>query len=287
MARRPVRVRNRGEGNELAPLDGFAAAPPARRYDQEQRQQVVDPNSMEAHFGAILNSDLVDDIDDETAFERAQAHRVTDNFGLAFTQYRNQVEGGGQVYDPRQLHDHGRPAQVLLPRQAGAGAGPQANNHRANVPAHAPRNALVGHDPNVRMHGGPAGMTGFVQLRRLDPFMLTQIRRLGRDIFAQYAGNMELEDINMMGAINGQPQFHSQTEVRDTIRFITQNGNEVTSDNLDFGQNIPGYRAQTSLWEVDHFNFLIVRDNHGEYVYGWPRAPRPAIAQAPNVPRLR
>ena len=240
---------------------------------------------MEAHFTAILNSDLVDDIDNDTALERAEAHRITDNFGTAFSQYRRQVEGG-QIYDPRQLHDNGRPApQAFLPRQEGAG--PQANNHRANVPAHAPRNALVGHDPNVRMHGGPAGMTGFVQLRRLDPFMLTQIRRLGRDIFAQYAGNMELEDINMMGALQGQPQFHSQAEVRDTIRFITQNGNEVTSDNIDFGQNIPGYRAQTSLWEVDHFNFLIVRDNHGEYVYGWPRAPRPAIAQAPNVPRLR
>ncbi|MCZ7860715.1 hypothetical protein O9X98_04795 [Agrobacterium salinitolerans] len=285
MARRPVRVRNRGEGNELAPLDGFAAAPPARRHDQQQQhQQVVDPNSMQAHFGAILNSDLVDEIDDETAFARAQEHRVTDNFGAAFSQYRRQVEGVGQVYDPRGIHD-GRPApQGLLPRQHGAGQ--QANNHRANVPAHAPRNALVGHDPNVRMHA-PAGMTGFVQLRRLDPFMLTQIRKLGRDIFAQYAGNMALEDINMMGAIRGQPQFHSEAEVHDTIRFVTNNGHEVTSDNLDFGQNIPGYRAQTSLWEVDHFNFLIVKDNHGEYVYGWPRAPRPAIAQAPNVPRLR
>jgi hypothetical protein len=282
MARRPVRVRNRGEGNELAPLDGFAAAPPARRHDQ---QEVVDHNSMAAHFGAILQSDLVDNIDDETALERAAAHRVTDNFGAAFSHYRRQIEGG-EIYDPRQLHDNGRPVQqALLPRQQAAR--PQADNYRANVPAHAPRNALVGHDANVRMQGAPAGMTGFVQLRRLDPYTLTQIRRLGRDIFAQYAGNMELEDINMMGAVRGQPQFHSETEVRDTIRFITQNGNEVSNDNIDFGQNIPGYRAQTSLWEVDHFNFLIVRDNHGEYVYGWPRAPRPAIAQAPNVPRLR
>jgi hypothetical protein len=281
---RPTRVRQRRDGNELAALDGFAAAPPVRRADQQQ--QVAD-NSMGAHFGAILNSDLVDEIDDATALERAAANRASDNFGMVFAEYRRQFEGG-DIYDPRQLHDHRREApQGLLPGNARAGGAPRANDRHANVPAHAPRNALVGHDPNARMHGQPAGMTGFVQLRRVDPFVLTQIRRLGRDIFAQYAGNTALEDINMMGAIAGQPQFHSQTEVRDTIRFITEHGNEVLSDNLDFGQNIPGYRAQTSLWEVDQFNFLIVRDNHGEYVYGWPQAPRPAIAQAPNVPRLR
>ncbi|MBY3155455.1 hypothetical protein HFO56_24315 [Rhizobium laguerreae] len=282
MARRPARVRNRGEGNELAPLDGFAAALPARR--QEQQQQVVDPNSMGVHFNAILNSGLVDAIDDEAALERAEAHRITDNFGPAFAQYRRQVEQGGAVYDPRQPHDNGRlPPQAYLPRQQGAR--PQGDIHRANLPAHAPRNALVAHDPNVRMQGG-GGMNGFVQLRRFGPYMLGQIRRLGRDIFAQYAGNMDLEDINMIGHIPGQP-FHSQAEVRDTIRFITENGNEVTSDNIDFGHNIPGYRAQTSLWRVDNFEFLIVRDNHGEYVYGWPAAPRPAIGHAPAVPRLR
>jgi hypothetical protein len=280
MARRPVRVRNRGEGNELAPLDGFAAALPARR----QEQQVVDPNTMEAHFGAILGSDLEDHIDDETAFERAMADRATDRFGEFFTRYRSQIEGGN-VYDPRQVHDNRRAApQGYLPRQHGAA--PQGDIHRANVPAHAPRNAMVNHDPNARMFGGGGAMTGFVQLRRFPTYMLGQIRRLGRDIFAQYAGNMELEDINMIGHIPGQ-QFHSQAEVRDTIRFITENGNEVTSDNIDFGRNIPGYRAQTSLWRVNAFEFLIVRDNHGEYVYGWPAAPRPAIGHQPNAPRLR
>ncbi|MDW9481144.1 hypothetical protein GOB57_21090 [Sinorhizobium meliloti] len=287
MARRPARVRNRGEGNELAPLDGFAAAPPARRH--EQQQQVVDPNSMQAHFGAILQSDLQDDIDDDTALQRAEEHRISDNFAAAFAQYRRQVDGNaGPVYDPRELHDQGQAArqqQAFLPRRPGAERTAQGDR-QANLPAQAPRNALVGHDPNLRMQA-EGGLTDFVQLRRFPNYMLTQIRRLGRDIFAQYAGNVELEDINMMGAVQGHPEFHSQALVRNTIRWITEHGNEVTSDNIDFGRNIPGYRAQTSLWEVDHFNFLVVRDNHGEYVYGWPRAPRPAIAQAPNVPRLR
>lgn len=287
MARRPERVRHRGEGNQLAPLDGFAAAQPALR-DQQQNRDLVDPNSMAAHFEAIVTSDLQDNIDDDTALQRAEADRITDRFGEVFTQYRRQVEGQN-VYDPRQLHDNRRPAQhqAYLPRNLGAGLQQGNNGYGANLPAHAaPRNAVADYDPNARMHGGGGGMTGFIQLRRMPSYMLTQIRRLGRDIFAQYAGNMELEDINMIGHIPGQ-QFHSQAEVRDTIRFITENGNEVTSDNIDFGRNIPGYRAQTSLWRVDHFEFLIVRDNHGEYVYGWPAAPRPAIGHAPNVPRLR
>lgn len=282
--RRPERVRRGGgNNNEVAPADGFAAALPARR---DENRQLVEDNSMGAHFMAIATSDLRDDIDDETAEARAAALRLTDNFGAVFNQYRQQIEGGnGPVYDPRELGNHHRPQQQAL--LAGPQRGQAAyGNPRANVPARAGGNAVVARDPNLRVHG-QGGMNGFVPLRTLGGYMLGQIRRLGRDIFAQYAGNMELEDINMMGAIQGQAQFHSQDEVRNTIRFITENGNEVTSDNLDFGQNVPGYRAQASLWEVDQFNFLIVRDNHGEYVYGWPRAPRPAIAQAPNVPRLR
>jgi hypothetical protein len=279
MARRPVRVRN-GGGNELAPNDGFAAALPARR----QEQQVVDPNTMDAHFAAIIGSDLRDNIDDDTAAQRAEAARASDAFGATFTQYRRQIEGNrANVFDPRQVHDNRPAQQAYLPRQMEAD--PRANIPRANLPAHAPRNALAAHDPNVRVQRG--GMTGFIQLRKMPTYMLTQIRRLGRDIFAQYAGNTALEDINMMGAIEGQNEFHSQAEVRDTIRFIIDNGNEVTSDNIDFGRNIPGYRAQTSLWRVDSFEFLIVRDNHGEYVYGWPETPRPAIGHNPAAPRLR
>lgn len=283
MARRPARVRMRGEGNELAPLDGFAAGPVARRNDNNQ--QVVDPNTMIDHFAAIVGSDLEDEIDDDTAAQRAEENRITDNFGRAFAAYRRRIDGDGAIYDPtEQIAGPGRAPQALLPAphlRAG-----QQGNFRGQVPAHAPRNALVGRDPNMRINGA-GHLTDWLQLRRLPAYMLTQIRRLGRDIFAQYAPNTQIEDINMIGWLPGMDEFHSQENVRDHVRWITNNGNEVNRDNMDFGQNVPGYRAQTSLWEVDHFNFLIVRDNHGEYVYGWPRAPRPAIEAAPAVPRLR
>ena len=266
MALRPDRTRRRGGDNPLAALDGFAA--PAVRRDQDENRNALQDNSMGAHMAAIVNSDLQDEIDDGEAFERAEALRNTDNFGQVFNTYRRQLDGTA----PR--HEVDATERLDGPR----GNAPA----RGNLPAVAGnRNALAAHDP---MAGGAGGMTDFLPLRHAGGYFLNQVRRLGRDIFAQYAPGTAIEDINLMGTM---PGFHSPAVVRDHIMWISQNGNEVTTDEIDFGQNIPGYRATASLWEVDHFNFLIVRDNHGEYVYGWPRAPQPVIAAAPNVPRLR
>lgn len=270
MARPPERRRPREAGdNPLAALDGFAAGPVVRQ-DRDQNRNALQDNSMGAHMAAILDSDLTDNIDDVEAEQRAEAHRITDNFGPAFAAYRRQIDGPA-------------PAHEMDARERLEGPRGQARPQGGNLPA------VVGGNRNALAHadafeGRDGPMTDFIQLRRMPAYMMTQIRRLGRDIFAQYAPGIELEDINMMG---NMPGFHSPQLVRDHIRWIANNGHEVTSDDLDFGQNVPGYKAKTSLWEVDHFNFLIVKDNHGEYVYGWPRAPRPAIAAAPNYPRLR
>lgn len=256
-----------GGDNPLVALDGFAAGPVVRQ-DRNENGNALQDNSMGAHMAAILDSDLRDEIDDGEAFERAEALRVTDNFGPVFAAYRRQIDG------PAARHEVDAAERIGGPR----GQAPA----RANLPAVAGnRNALAAHDP---MAGRPGEMTDFLPLRHAGGYFLNQVRRLGRDIFAQYAPGTAIEDINLMGTM---PGFHSAAVVRDHIRWITQNGNEVTTDEIDFGQNIPGYRATASLWEVDHFNFLLVRDNHGEYVYGWPRAPRPAIEAAPNYPRLR
>jgi len=277
--RRPVRERRRGEaGNQLAPLDGFAAGAVANR--REDNRQVVDPNTMEAHFAAIVGSDLRDRIDDEEAARRADERRITDNFGPALAAYRRQNEHRGGVYEPgERIGGPQRQAQGYLPAPAGY---PAQEAHRRNLPAVGQRrNQLAAFDGNVRMQGNQRP-TDWVQLRSMPSYMLTQIRALGRDIFAQYAPHLELEDINMVGSL-----LHDGELVRDHIRWIAGNGTEITADNMDFGRNVPGYRAQTSYWEVDHFRFLIVRDNHGEYVYGWPEAPRPRLAAQPDVPRLR
>lgn len=277
MARRPERHRQR-ERNELAVMDGFAAGPVVR---QDENRALQD-NSAQAHMAAILNSGLTDEIDDDTAYERALAARITDNFGSELATYRRQLDGG---FANARTEDTAE--RLEGPRAQFGGA----VNRGGNLPAVARRDNAVGvYDPNAAR--GPQYMTEWLHLRRSGGYMLEQIRRLGRDIFAQYAPGTAIEDLNMIGyrrpgGPQGGPVFHSQEFVMDHIRWITQVGHEITTDTIDFGANIPGYTARASLWEVDHFNFLIVSDNHGEYAYGWPRPPRPQLAPTPNVPRLR
>jgi hypothetical protein len=268
----------RERGNELAPVDGFAAGPVAPR----QGNQALQDNSAAAHMTAILNSGLTDEIDDETAYGRAMADRITDNFGHELAAYRRRREDG---FANAPTEDHAERLEGPRMQQFGG-----AINRGGNLPAVAQRNnALAAHDPNAGRNAGY--MTDWLQLRRGGAYLVEQVRSLGRDIFAQYAPGVEIEDLNMIGfrrdMQGGGPVFHSQEFVRSHIRWITEAGQEITTDTIDFGRNIPGYQARVSLWEVDHFNFLIVADNHGEYAYGWPAPPRPRLAPPTNVPRLR
>jgi hypothetical protein len=272
MARRPDRTRFRDRGNELAPLDGFAAGPVERARPNAVQENPG--NEMVDHMQAILRSDLRDDITDEEAFARAIEDRATDNFGAALDMYKQRLaaeDGQGLVINAHVVN------QIEGPRRQAEPA------PRQNLPAFRGNQNAVGHPHQPQ----GAHCEEWLQLRRLPPYIFTQIRALGRNIWANYAGHMQLEDINTICHIPQLPQFHSREFVRNHVEWIRQHGNEVLNDNIDFGDNIRGYGARVSLWQVAAFEFLIVQDNHGEYVYGWPRAPRPALAQAPNVPRLR
>jgi hypothetical protein len=118
-------------------------------------------------------------------------------------------------------------------------------------------------------------------LRAGGGYIATQVRALGRQIFERIT-DVPLEDINMIGT-----PFNDPEHVMSTCRWISRNGTELQTEDMDFGQNIPGYKAKTSLYEMGDFNFLLVADNHGQYVYGWTKPPQPLLGHQRDVPRLR
>lgn len=262
MARRPIRHRERrANADGAAVADGFAAPPVP--LEEVRRREPVD-NSAASHMRAILNSGLVDEISNEGALDRAWQVRASDGFGAAFEAYRRRVdaEQRGTVDGAGLIAAHGDGAD---------GTG--------RVPAIRGRNEIAPRGPETRMVGDRA--EDWMKIRELGGYVVSQIRRLGRDLFEQYC-DLPIEDVSVVGSLT-----HGERRVRSIVEWVCAHGTEIDDGDVDFGRNVPGYNARTSLWVVGDFNFLVVADNHGEYVYGWPARPQLLLNAAPGAPRLR
>ena len=259
MAKLPARRRNRGEGTVNNNAGGFAVAP----IECEDRRQVVD-QSMEAHMQQILDSDLQDVLTDEQVAELVEQDRLSDNFGAMFNRIRSikNQQNGDVISNNLLIEQQGDNSEQNQARGRGLAVNDRQGGH------------ISAYD---RDNGHQVGEKSWMQLRKLPSYMLTQLRGLGRQIFPQYT-DTPLEDISLIGTL-----MHSQQTVENTIKWVTENGVQTDSSDIDFGENIQGYTAQTSLWEVDCLSFLIVRDNHGMYIYGWPEPERLKLDNAPQT----
>jgi hypothetical protein len=102
-------------------------------------------------------------------------------------------------------------------------------------------------------------------VNHLPGYIQQPIRALGRQIFGQFT-DTPIEDIQMIGTIGN---INPERDVRGMMAWITRNGIRDETANIDFNRIMPGYTAETSLWNTDDFTFLLVKDMMGYYIYGW------------------
>ena len=151
-----------------------------------------------------------------------------------------------------------------------AGAVPEPPRNPQNLPAVVSR-ALV-----------QAGQGDFnpewIMVRHLPGYMQNAIRALGRQVFRQFT-ETPVEDIQVMTTLT-----HSQADVQRMFAFIRRNAVRDDVARIDFQQVVPGYDADVQLWRMMGYEFLLVRDFAGYYVYGWPGG-RGTRLDAPTAPR--
>jgi hypothetical protein len=104
----------------------------------------------------------------------------------------------------------------------------------------------------------------WTMVRDLPGYMANSIRVLGRQVFNQFT-DTPVEDIQAVTTLT-----HSDIEVRSLMSWIRKNGVCDDSAHMDFDNVMPGYTAKTRLWKVKDYDFLLVEDMGGKYVYGWP-----------------
>lgn len=129
-----------------------------------------------------------------------------------------------------------------------------------NVPAMISR-AIATTDPN-------ALDPKFHQVKNLPGYLSRAIRAMGRETFKNYT-DTPIEDISVLANLGGQGP-NSERELNGVSAWLKHNAKELDKGTLDFGQMMPGYKAQTILFSTQGVRFLVVRDFAGGYIYAWP-----------------
>lgn len=111
----------------------------------------------------------------------------------------------------------------------------------------------------------------WTRLGDMPMYILGPIRRLAKDLFAQYT-DTPLEQIEVVGNFGGNGP-NTDAEINSVSQWVLDHGQLESSDDVDFGQSMPGYSAQTRLFTTGERDFLLVKDDHGKYVYSWSTAP--------------
>ena len=103
----------------------------------------------------------------------------------------------------------------------------------------------------------------WIMVKHLPGYIRNAIRSVGRQLFQQFT-DTPVEDIQCLSTLT-----HSTTDVQRMMHFITKNGVEDSKATIDFSRSMPGYTADTSLWKMAGYEFLLVKDFAGYYIYGW------------------
>jgi hypothetical protein len=124
------------------------------------------------------------------------------------------------------------------------------------------------------------------QIKNLPGYMQRPIRAMGRATMGAFT-DTPIEEISLVANLGGQGP-NSDREVSGVAQWLKTNAQRVDSAEMNFGDTIPGYEAQTLVYKVPGMKFLVVRDFAGGYIYAWPDTTGDRLAGNKQEPlRLR
>lgn len=101
------------------------------------------------------------------------------------------------------------------------------------------------------------------QVKHLPGYMQQGIRAMGRMVFAPFT-DTPIEDIQVLSTLS-----NPATHVKKMAAWITRNGIRDDAAELRFEEIMPGYRADVVIYNTAGYQFMIVRDFAGHYIYGY------------------
>lgn len=101
------------------------------------------------------------------------------------------------------------------------------------------------------------------QVKRLPGYMQQAIRLIGRKVFKSFTYT-PIEEVHVLSTLT-----NTESELQLTASWIKKHGNKVVHQKLEFEELIPDYEADMEVWDVAGYQFALVKDFMGLYIYGW------------------
>jgi hypothetical protein len=122
------------------------------------------------------------------------------------------------------------------------------------------------------------------KVKQLPGYRGRPIRSLGNDIFSYFPCFRAFAVEAKARKLDGQGEIlvlstlmHDNSSVDCMARTIAESGVFLNSGELNFGENIPGYRPRIMLFMNQKWTFLLVQDKRetgapldANYIYAWP-----------------
>jgi hypothetical protein len=108
----------------------------------------------------------------------------------------------------------------------------------------------------------------FHQVANLPGNMADQIRQLGKSLFGALTAT-PTKRIHVVANLGGQGPNTNQ-EVQAVAGFLKDHGDDLGPGNIDFDNVMPGYSAQTHMFNAAGIRWMLVKDFAGQYIYCWP-----------------
>jgi len=108
----------------------------------------------------------------------------------------------------------------------------------------------------------------FHKVANLPGNMSRAIRTLGKALFREFT-RTPTEDVWMIGNLGGQGP-NTNAEVNAVAGFLRDQGEDVSTGDIDFDSTIPGYTADIRQYSAGGIRWLVVMDEFGKYIYTWP-----------------
>ena len=87
-------------------------------------------------------------------------------------------------------------------------------------------------------------------------------------------------------------RLNPEADVMKMATIIRNHGVKVDEMTMDFSEFMPGYQqiagdTQITIWNALGYQFMIMRDNGGEYIYGWPEGDSQLTNHSDNMKMIK
>lgn len=100
--------------------------------------------------------------------------------------------------------------------------------------------------------------------------MAQGIRTVGRRLFKAFT-RTPTNNIIMIGNVMGMGP-NERREINSVASWLSNNGQQISTGDIDFDNFIPGYSADIKLYKAAGARFMLVKDQFGQYIYTWPES---------------